>query len=264
MTQRNGWATSYSYSTASTSAGVAPVPGLLISVTNQFGRSLNFAYNGGKQLTSITTPDGRLIQYHYGDTLSGPRLTRVVYPGGSASVSKTYHYENAGFRHLVTGIADELGARLATVHYDSQGRATSSGYAGGADLYSVSYATAGAATVTDPLGTARTYTYGTAKGKLAVTGADKPSGTGNSSAASRVQDANGFVTQETDFLGVNTMYTWDINRRLPLSDHPSRRPARSADRGHPVACQLQAARARHRSGTHHRLHLRRAGQPAEP
>jgi YD repeat-containing protein len=25
------------------------------------------------------------------------------------------------------------------------------------------------------------------------------------------------VTQETDFLGVNTMYTWDINRRLPLT-----------------------------------------------
>jgi YD repeat-containing protein len=32
-----------------------------------------------------------------------------------------------------------------------------------------------------------------------------------------VQDANGFVTQETDFLGVNTLYTWDINRRLPLT-----------------------------------------------
>jgi YD repeat-containing protein len=217
VTRRNGWAVSYSYSTASTPPGVAPVPGLLISVTNQFGRSLGFAYNGSKQLTSITTPDGRLIQYQYGTTLSGPRLTSVVYPGGSAGVNKAYHYENAGFRHLVTGITDELGARLATVHYDSQGRALSSGHAGGADLYSVSYATAGAATVTDPLGTARTYTYGTAKGELAVTGADKPSGTGNSSAASRVQDTNGFVTQETDFLGVNTMYTWDINRRVPLS-----------------------------------------------
>ncbi len=218
VTQRNGWAASYSYSTASTPAGVAPVPGLLISVTNQFGRSLGFAYNGSKQLISITTPDGRLIQYQYGDTLSGPRLTSVVYPGGSASVNvnKTYHYESAGFRHLVTGITDELGARFATVQYDSQGRALSSGHAGGADLYSVSYATVGAATVTDPLGTARTYNYGTAKGELAVTGADKPSGTGNSSAASRVQDANGFVTQETDFLGVNTMFTWDINRRLPV------------------------------------------------
>ena len=80
----------------------------------------------------------------------------------------------------------------------------------------MSYAT-GAATVTDPLGTQRTYNYSTNKGKLAVTGSDKPSGTGNSSAASRVQDANGFITQETDFLGVNTMYTWDINRRLPLT-----------------------------------------------
>jgi YD repeat-containing protein len=32
-----------------------------------------------------------------------------------------------------------------------------------------------------------------------------------------VQDSNGFITQETDFLGVTTMYTWDINRRLPLT-----------------------------------------------
>ncbi|WP_228778464.1 MULTISPECIES: LamG domain-containing protein [unclassified Polaromonas] len=71
--------------------------------------------------------------------------------------------------------------------------------------------------MTDPLGTQRTYTYGTAKGQLAVTGADKPGGTGNVSAASRVQDTHGFVTQETDFLGINTMYTWDINRRLPLT-----------------------------------------------
>jgi YD repeat-containing protein len=120
---------------------------------------------------------------------------------------------------LVTGVIDETGNRLASYAYDSQGRAISSQHVGGVDLYSVSYpASEGAATtVTDPLGTQRTYNYGTAVGKLAVTGADKPSGTGASDAASRVQDANGFVTQETDFLGVNTMYTWDINRRLPLT-----------------------------------------------
>ncbi|UUZ65161.1 hypothetical protein LP417_11255 [Polaromonas sp. P1-6] len=71
--------------------------------------------------------------------------------------------------------------------------------------------------MTDPLGTQRSYNYGTSQGKLAVTAASLPSGSGGSDAASRVQDANGFVTQETDFLGVSTMYTWDINRRLPLA-----------------------------------------------
>jgi YD repeat-containing protein len=146
------------------------------------------------------------------------RLSTVSFPGTSGgTVSKTYLYENTTYPQLLTGIIDELGNRLTTYAYDADGRGTSSEHAGGADLHTVSYGAAGVATVTDPLGTQRTYSYGSTKGKLAVTGADKPSGSGNSSAASRVQDADGFVTQETDFLGVNTMYTWDINRRLPLT-----------------------------------------------
>jgi YD repeat-containing protein len=217
-TQRNGWVTTYTYSTSGTSSAIAPVPGLLITVSNQFGRSLNFVYNAASQLVSVTAGGGQTTSYAYDGTAATSRLTTVTYPGNAGgTVSKSYLYENTAFPRLVTGIVDETGNRLATAVYDSQGRATSSGYAGGADLYSVSYATANAAVVTDPLGTQRTYNYGTAKGKLAVTGADKPSGSGNSSAASRVQDANGFVTQETDFLGVNTLYTWDINRRLPLT-----------------------------------------------
>ncbi|MEO8389161.1 DUF6531 domain-containing protein [Polaromonas sp.] len=217
VTQRNGWITTYTYSTASTPVNIAPVPGLLLTVSNQFGRTLSFAYNASSQLTSVTASDGQVTSYTYDGTTATSHLTSVSYPGNSGgTVTRTYHYENATFTQLVTGITDELGVRLATIAYDSQGRATSSGYAGGADQYSVSYAT-GASTVTDPLGTQRTYNYSTNKGKLAVTGADKPSGTGAASAASRVQDANGFITQETDFLGVNTMYTWDINRRLPLT-----------------------------------------------
>lgn len=42
-----------------------------------------------------------------------------------------------------------------------------------------------------------------------------PSGLGESDAASRVQDANGLVTSETDFKGVVTSTTWDTARRLP-------------------------------------------------
>ncbi|MEO8388967.1 LamG-like jellyroll fold domain-containing protein [Polaromonas sp.] len=210
VTQRNGWVTTYTYSTT-------PVAGLLLTVSNHFGRTLSFAYNASSQLTSVTASDGQVTSYTYDGITATSHLISVSYPGNSGgTVTRTYHYENTTFTQLVTGITDERGIRLATIAYDSQGRATSSGYAGGADQYSVSYGT-NAATVTDPLGTARTYNYSTNKGKLAVTGSDKPSGTGAASAASRVQDANGFITQETDFLGVNTMYTWDINRRLPLT-----------------------------------------------
>ena len=216
VTQRNGWVNTYTYSTGSSAA--VPAANLLVSVSNQFGRSLSFAYNGTSQLVRVTASDGQVISYTYDGTSVTSHLTTVSYPDLSGgTVTRIYHYENVTYTQLVTGITDERGIRLSTVVYDSQGRAISSAYAGGVDLYNVSYGAAGTATVTDPLGTQRTYNYSTNKGQLAVTGADKPSGNGNSSAASRVQDVNGFITQESDFLGVNTMYTWDINRRLPLT-----------------------------------------------
>ena len=219
ITQRSGWLTTYSYSTASTPVAIAPAAGLLISVANQFGRSISFAYNASSQLTSATTPDGQVTSYGYDSTAAAARLTAITHPGAA---TKTYLYENAAFPQLLTGITDEAGNRYETLAYDTQGRGISTELAGGANKYTISYpATSGASTaptvVTDPLGTARNYNYSTTKGKLAVTGANLPSGSGGSDAASRVQDANGFVTQETDFLGVQTMYTWDITRRLPLS-----------------------------------------------
>jgi YD repeat-containing protein len=201
-TQRNGWVRSYSYG-----AGF----GLLTQVQNQFGRVMTFSYGSNGKLSTVAVAGVVQLRYQY-DGMS--RLSSVQFADNSI---KTYLYENASFPYALTGIVDELGVRFATYAYDVQGRGISTRHAGGAELHSVSYGATGVATVTDPLGTQRTYNYGTAKGQLAVTGADKPSGISASSAASRVQDANGFVTQETDFLGVSTMYTWDINRRLPLT-----------------------------------------------
>jgi RHS repeat-associated protein len=219
-TERNGWTTLYSYIASGVGAGQ------LASVTNAFGRSISFAYNAAGQLVGAVTPDGQAISYTFD---SSSRLIAVVYPG---NVSKTYLYEDSRWPQSVTGIDDERGIRLATVVYDAQGRAVESGYAGGADYYKVAYPpTSGSDTawtsaqVTDPLGTTRTYSYGTTLGKLTVTGADKPSGSGGSDAASRVQNASGLIDSETDFAGVLTMYTWDINRRLPLSTtHAAGRP----------------------------------------
>ena len=119
----------------------------------------------------------------------------------------------------MTGIVDETGQRFASFTYDGQGRALSTEHAGGVQRYSVSYAINNSRTaqVVDPLGIARQYTYGTVSGRVAVTGADKPSATGGGYAASRIQNVSGLIDGETDFLGVQTMYTWDINRRLPLT-----------------------------------------------
>jgi RHS repeat-associated protein len=117
----------------------------------------------------------------------------------------------------LTGIFDEAGVRWGTFAYDSQGRAISTQLAGAVDNYQVSYPSSSSATVIDPLGTSRNYSYGTTLGKLAVTGGSLPSGEGKSDASSRVQDANGLITSETDFYGVITTTTWDVSRRLPTT-----------------------------------------------
>ncbi|MDO9166723.1 MAG: RHS repeat-associated core domain-containing protein [Rhodoferax sp.] len=213
MTQRNGWVTTYAYSDATTSAGIAPRTGLLIRVVNQFGRMLSLSYDAAGQLSTVTTPDGQAIRYTFDSAL---RLIGVGYPGNT---SKSYLYEDAVWPNFITGVVDERGIRLATYAYDTQGRGISTEHAGGADRYTLVYGVTPTdpVQVTDPLGTQRSYTYGTALNKLAVTGATLPSGSGGSDAASRVQNASGLIDSETDFLGVQTMFTWDVTRRLPVS-----------------------------------------------
>lgn len=198
-TDRNGWVSVFAYNG----------DGRLASVTNGFGRTLTLAYSGVGQLTTVTTPDARVIAYAYDG--SG-RLVSVLYPDGKG---RNFVYENASFPQALTGIFDESGVRWGTFAYDTSGRAISTVLAGSADSYQVSYPSSSSATVVDPLGTSRSYNYGTKLGKLAVTGSSLPSGEGKSDAASRVQDANGLITSETDFRGTVNTTTWDIARRLP-------------------------------------------------
>jgi YD repeat-containing protein len=201
-TARNGWTTRYTYTAA----------GQLASATNAFGRTLTFAHSATGQLVSATTPDGRVIGYAFD---SAARLASVIYPDGK---SRSFLYENPSFTQALTGIVDETGRRWGSFSYDGAGRADVSELAGGDDRYQVSYPTSDSATVTDPLGVSRTYRYGTAKGKLAITAGSLPSARGQDDAASRVQDASsGLITAETDFMGIRSDTTWDVARRLPLS-----------------------------------------------
>ncbi|MGH6624940.1 MAG: DUF6531 domain-containing protein, partial [Burkholderiaceae bacterium] len=202
-TQRNGWVMSHAYNAANQ----------LVQVSNHFGRSLQFGYNAAGQLAQVATPDGQLIRYTFD---SAPRLTGVSYPGNS---SKTYLYENTQYPQALSGIIDENGNRFASFAYDALGRGISTEHAGAANRYQVAYgAQAGdPATVTDPLGTQRSYRYSTILGKPAVASADKPSASGQGDAASRLQNASGLIESETDFLGITTLFTWDATRRLPLS-----------------------------------------------
>lgn len=214
MTQRNGLVYTLAYNPS----------GQLATVTNQFGRSLSFSYNASGQLSSVSTPDGQQISYQYNSYSS--IISAGYNQNGTLNSSIQYLYENAAFPKALTGIVDENNNRFATYVYDASGRAISSEHAGGADKYQVNYGSNSAtaalntsATITDPLGTQRSYTYSNTAGTLAVTGANVTSNgqMPGKDAANRVQNSTGLIDRETDYLGVQTMYTYDLTRKLPLS-----------------------------------------------
>lgn len=171
-TLRGGRTFTYTYSTASTPANIAPSPGLLLTQSDAFGHTLSWQYNAGAQMSQMTDPAGGIYQYSY-DT--NGNLTEVLYPDSS---SKTYWYNesaNTGGTSMpsaLTGITDESAARFATFQYQSSSWFTNNGnlavntqHAGGVDSYTFSYSAGGSpttmtsTTVTDPLGTVRTYNF---------------------------------------------------------------------------------------------------------
>jgi YD repeat-containing protein len=200
------------YSDISTPVAIAPTAGLLLRVTDSFGRQLNFTYDASSRISTLTDPAGGIYRYGYD---ANNNLVAVTYPDGT---SKTYHYENTAFPHALTGITDENNQRFATYSYDAQGRGISTEHAGGAERVSLVYNADGSTTVTDALNTARTYQFQTLLGVVKSTGQSQPGGSGcNASASALSYDTNGNVISRTDFNGHRTNYTYDLARNLETS-----------------------------------------------
>jgi YD repeat-containing protein len=147
--------------------------GRLIGVTDSFGNSLQFTYDDPShdEITALITPDGKTYRFSY--TGEG-MLASITYPDTTPeneldNPSRTFHYENTAHPTLLTGITNEAGVRAATWTYDSQARGTGSEHAGGADRYTLSYDSASATTVTDPLNQQRTYTLSRVGGFKQIT-----------------------------------------------------------------------------------------------
>ena len=173
---------------------------------------------------NITLADGGLLKY----VKNANNLISVTYPDGKV---KTYLYENSNFPNALTGIIDENGSRFVTYRYDSTGRAYDEELAPDLGLpanqkiehNNLSYNVDGAGnpistTVTDPLGTTRTYNFTTILAVVKSTGQTQPGGSGCSAAVSNMTyDANGNIATRTDFNGNMTRYTYDMARNLELS-----------------------------------------------
>jgi len=189
--------------------------GQLIRINDSFGRSLSITYDASSRIGKIISSASDAYSYAYDGRNN---LVSVSYPDGK---SRAYVYENPSYPNALTGLIDEQGNRFATWAYDAQGRAIGSEHATGSiDQYSIVYtanssrATESAA-VTDPLGTARTYTFQTILGVVKNTGVSQPGGSGCGPASSAITyDANGNVATRTDFNGNVTTYTYDLTRNL--------------------------------------------------
>ncbi len=186
---------------------------LLLTAIDNHGRSIKFAYDGQSRLTAVTTPDALQINYSYD---SQGRLAQVTYPD---NFTRKYVYENTALPLLLTGIVDENGNRFASWTYDSQGRATSGTQAGGANSVQLTYDANLATQVTDAIGAQRILQFTNVAGRKVFTGQNQPCAQCYGDAASKTIDpVSSMVTQSTDYLGINQLFTIDSTRRLVLSN----------------------------------------------
>lgn len=216
-TARNGQVTTFTYSAIETPREIAPREGLLIAVTDAFGRSLQFTYDDREQLVTMTDPAGGVYRYSYGPDKT---LDKVTYPDGK---ERRYIYGEADLTsgvsqpYVLTGIIDENNVRFAIYKYDKNGRAISTEHAGGVEKYVASYPAYGQATVVDPLGTSRTYVSDSLVGVYRATYETQPDlilGTGYTRSKSIGYDTNGNISSYRDFNDSKTTYTYDLARNL--------------------------------------------------
>ncbi len=223
-TLRGGKSFTYTYSTSSTPASIAPYPGLLLSQSDAFGHSLTWSYNSSGQMSQMTDPAGGTYQYSY--DLNG-NLVGVSYPDGSAKAYSYNQSTNAG-TSLLTGITDESGVLYTSIQYQSQGPftfAVNTQHAGGVDSYTFTYPAAayyGApisyTTVVDPLGTQKYYLSSNLLSYNVDTIQYQPAESGSGYVSqTESYDANGNPASVTDFNGNVTTHIYDLTRNLETS-----------------------------------------------
>lgn len=203
ITRLDGFKQTLSYATTS---GTSPY---VQTVTDPEGRVLAFGYTGNN-LTSVTDPSGKVIQYTY----LADDLIEVKYPDGTGSVTRTYHYNEAGQTggvsqaHTLTGITDEGGQRYASWGYDNRRRGVLSvhgAYSSGTiDRTSIVFNGNGSSTITDALGKARTFGFSVSHRIARQASLDSQCLTCGNSTAAKTYDANGMPDTSTDFAGVVT------------------------------------------------------------
>ncbi len=156
--------------------------GLLERVDSDAGDYLSFAYDTENRIASVSYGGGSSRTWSYRYDANG-NLEYVDNPDGT---TRQYHYEDANFPNVLTGITDERGVRYATYAYDAQGRTILSTHAGNAQRIDITYNDADdTRTVTNSLGEKSTYSTTVQLGLTMITDVAGPGcstcSTGNTS-----------------------------------------------------------------------------------
>jgi len=218
-TDRMGLTTTFAYSDLNTPPVVAPRAGLLLSVTDGFGKQLLFTYNAFGLINTMTDPSGGVFAYAYD---ANKNLTSVTYPDGKVRqyvYNESANTSNANLPFALTGIIDENGNRFATYQYDFKMTAFSTQHSAGVEKYTLSYPSRNQqANVTDPFGTTRTYNFSNILGVIKLSSIVQPAASGNGWVSNTVTyDANGNISSITNFDGAKTAFTYDLTRNLELT-----------------------------------------------
>jgi RHS repeat-associated protein len=200
----------------------------LATISDASGRSLSVAWEG-ESVASIVGPAGS-VRYRYNlvkndEDFPIPGTEQLVavdfYDETERHfATRRYHYEDPRYRHLLTGITDENGARFATFAYNGSGQTILSEHAGGANRYTFAYPERGKRIVIDPLGTQREIylAYGSSSmGR--VTSASQPAGAGCGPGSSKLTyDTLGRKNSSTDFNDKKTCFINDPERGFVTSE----------------------------------------------
>lgn len=224
ISDRNGVTQTLIYSDANTGNTIAPHPGLLIQVDDQFGRRLRLNYDINARIVMLIDANGAETRYGYD---AAGRLASVSYPDDTPADTtdnpqKKYYYQDSRYPNALTGIDDEKGTRFAAWSYDAQGRVIFSSHAGDAEKVTLDYNENDSTTVShyqsspDTASISRVYGFQSILGVVKNTGISQPDFQGGTSTSAFAYDANGNLASRTDFNGNLSCYAYDLSRNLEI------------------------------------------------
>jgi RHS repeat-associated protein len=180
----------------------------LTRVTNRAGAAVDFTWSGTR-ISTVRDPSGGLWQYSY---FPNGNLQQVTAPGSPADI-RSYHYDSFVGAHLLTGIS--INSSRHTVYaYQSDGRVSESGLAGGEERDTFTYS-GNQTTLTTQSGQATVYSFTTINGASRISSVSRqPTSSCTAAAASTSYDSNGFVSVTTDWNGNSTRYENDTFGRV--------------------------------------------------